>query len=135
MTVTRMAPPPIEPRCPDCSVCGKETYYEEGFVCEHCGIWWPEPDGITAGEWDEDDEAQCRWEVQPWKDDDKYPGIQGHTYRCLFVEGHEAPEGQPLRHCGIRSDNPDSADTFDWPEYLNDHYNARQVSGTEGSNS
>lgn len=42
--------PPLEAPCPVCTVCLNETYWEDGyFVCEHCGLCWPDRFGGDRG--------------------------------------------------------------------------------------
>jgi hypothetical protein len=101
-TETRPAPPHLEPRCPDCSVCGTETYVDaEGdFGCEPCGITWDHRDAYDSdGEWVDDTAEQCATTVAPYlnntwiKDDDER---KHKTYRCVLDAGHDNPGPESL---------------------------------------
>jgi len=70
MADTRPLPPPLEARCPDCSICGKETGTQDNeFVCEYCCCSWP-ISGIDydSGEWNDPEANQCTETVQPYLD-------------------------------------------------------------------
>lgn len=93
MADTRTAPPPLEARCPDCSICGKETSAEgNSFECEDCRCSWDQ-DGVAYehGEWNNAEDPQCSEAVQPYlnntwiKDDDP----RKHTsFRCVRDADH-----------------------------------------------
>lgn len=97
---TRPVPPPLEWRCPDCSVCGNETKCVEAgcFECRSCAITWTS-DG--EGEWDEPDEERCAETVQPWldntwiKDDDER---KHKEFRCVLAAGHDEDEDNLTPH-------------------------------------
>lgn len=98
-TAIRTAPPPLTPRCPDCSICGKETYYEDGgFRCDDCAAWWDE-DGLDEkpGEWDEPEKPQCPATVQPHLENGYItdPEIKTRVYRCVLDAGHDGDHADP----------------------------------------
>lgn len=98
-TITRPAPPPLVPRCPDCSICGAETYFEDGgFRCDDCCAWWDET-GLDQepGEWDEPERPQCPVTVQPYRYNDYItdPAIRSRVYRCVLSEGHADEHAHP----------------------------------------
>lgn len=108
MAEPRPLPPPLEARCPDCSICGEETsYQDDGFACERCGCWWPELLGHeSSGEWLDDEAAQCEVTVQPYlentwvKDEDER---KHKTYRCVRDADHlDSPFDEGREHA-----NPD----------------------------
>jgi hypothetical protein len=91
----RPAPPPLEARCPDCSICGKETdYYDESFRCESCGACWPADNSAYTdeGDWEDPDAEQCDERVQPWLNKEWVtdPEQKRRVVRCLLDEGHVA---------------------------------------------
>lgn len=100
-TVLRPSPPPLQPRCPACSLCAEETEAaDDGYACYRCDAWWPEdPSGYEPGEWLTPDEPQCETTVQPYldntwiKDDDSR---KNNEYRCLLNEGHYEPGGESM---------------------------------------
>lgn len=89
----RPLPPPLEARCPDCSVCGEETnYVDASFDCENCNCSWSES-GVSydSGEWLDPEVDQCAETVQPYldntwiKDDDER---KQKSYRCVRDADH-----------------------------------------------
>lgn len=118
---SRVLPPPLEHHAPDCSICGKETSWEDGQLgCYDCGAWWDEKSvgQDTPGEWGDDEDEQCRWVIQPYAHAEKYPDLQPMTFRCVKGEGHN--EGDDDRHIGLRIDEPGTgyADTHSWQIHL-----------------
>ena len=91
----RPMPPPLEPRCPPCSICGEDTHYEDGFICEPCGAAWDSENyNHDAGEWI-DGETQCPWALAYWRDSAEYPHLRDIVYRCLLTDGHEGKHQHP----------------------------------------
>lgn len=98
---TRPAPPPLQPRYPDCSLCHEETRYEDdGYACERCDAWWPERvTGAEPGDWHDPDAPQCVETVKPYldntwiKDDDPR---KEREFRCLLDAGHYEPGGDSM---------------------------------------
>jgi hypothetical protein len=93
----RPAPPPLEARCPDCSICGNETHYsDEQFVCEHCECGWPADNRAYSdeGEWNDPDAEQCTERVQPWLDNNWVtdPELKRQVVRCLLNADHTEHE-------------------------------------------
>ncbi len=88
-TTTRPAPPPLEYRCPDCSLCSHETYHDgDGFRCDACEAWW-EPSSGDNGEWDNPDAEQCDATCQPLADNTFATDEQrAKTYRCALTVNH-----------------------------------------------
>lgn len=95
-TSQRPKPPPLEPRCPPCSICGEDTTYEDGsFVCEPCGAAWGSEDyHYEPGEWT-DGGRQCPWALAYWRDNTTYPHMRDIVYRCLLSEGHVGKHQSP----------------------------------------
>ncbi len=99
----RPAPPPLEARCPDCSICGKETdYSDEQFVCEQCECYWPADNRAydDRGEWNDPEAKQCAERVQPWLDNTWVtdPEHKREVVRCLLDASHtehDVPHGNP----------------------------------------
>ncbi|WP_027933713.1 hypothetical protein [Amycolatopsis thermoflava] len=116
-TTRRVPPPPIEHRAPDCSICGEETHWDDGgFGCEDCGAWWPEEavGREEPGEWNDEDERQCRWVIQPYADHPVHERLRPFTYRCLKAEDHDQSSDDGIRwHVGQRVDEPEP-DTYSW---------------------
>lgn len=117
----RVLPPPLEHHAPDCSICGKETSWEDGqFGCYDCGAWWDEKSvgQDEQGSWGDEDEDQCRWVIQPYANNEKHPEIQSMTFRCVKADGHDS--GEDDEHIGLRVDQPDSryVDTHTWQNHL-----------------
>lgn len=84
---TRPLPPPLEARCPDCSMCGAETeYYDEGFNCGPCAASWPDQHPDEPGAWDDPDADQCRWTAK---------GHANTEYRCLLGTDHKGGHNHP----------------------------------------
>lgn len=89
----RPAPPPLEARAPDCSICGKETSYcDESWLCESCDASW-QADGSAYtddGEWTDPDAEQCEVRVQPWLDKSYVtdPEQKRQVVRCLLDADH-----------------------------------------------
>lgn len=94
---TRTAPPPLTPLCPDCSICGTETRYEDGgWRCDDCCAWWDESGLDTKpGEWDNPDTPQCEETIQPHLNNHYItdPEIKTRVYRCLLDAGHDGNHG------------------------------------------
>jgi hypothetical protein len=65
-TITaRPLPPPLDPRCPDCSLCGRETDAFDGeWRCDRCAASWPIHID-SFGEWTEPEADQCDATCQP----------------------------------------------------------------------
>ena len=85
----RPLPPPLEFRTPDCSICGEETVFEEGFYCENCQAAWDEH-GAPEGEWYEDpkrEAEQCPSIHRPYPDNanERLAAIE---YHCVLELGH-----------------------------------------------
>lgn len=91
-TKTRPAPPPLEVRCPDCSLCGRETHHDgDSFVCERCGAYW-DPNGLDTedGEWNDPDAEQCNATVQPLAHNTMVNAeARAAVYRCALGLGHD----------------------------------------------
>jgi hypothetical protein len=88
---TRREPPPaIEHRAPLCSLCDTETYYEDGWRCDACGVSWDERGGRAT--WDEPDALACRATSKPFDNDRLAPeheSIRHSVERChLPADGH-----------------------------------------------
>lgn len=95
-TNQRPAPPPLEPRCPPCSICGEDTTYEDGFVCEPCGASWDSENyHHEPGQWLNGEEPQCPWALAYWRDNTTYPHLRDIVYRCLLTEAHEGKHQHP----------------------------------------
>lgn len=93
--ISRPKPPPLEPRCPPCSICGEDTRYEDGFVCEPCGAAWDSENyNHDDGEWI-DSGDQCPWALAYWRDSAQYPHLQNIVYRCLLTEAHAGKHQHP----------------------------------------
>jgi hypothetical protein len=96
----RPTPPPLEARCPDCSICGKETsYYDESFRCEGCEASWPADDRAYTdeGEWEDPEAEQCDERVQPWLNNPYVtdPEHRRQVVRCLLNDGHSGNHANP----------------------------------------
>lgn len=97
----RPAPPPLELRCPDCSICGQETNPspDRTFDCETCKVSWSYtgngPD-IGDGEWNDPDAPRCAsTTTSTW-----WP--EGSSARCLLsADDHNA-------HFGPSGSNPNT---------------------------
>ena len=119
---TRTLPPPLEHHAPACSICGKETSWEDGqFGCYDCGAWWDEKSvgQNEPGAWGDDEEQQCRWAIQPHANNEKYPDLQSMTFRCVLADGHD----QAIKddeHIGLVIDVPASGyiDVHKWHNHL-----------------
>jgi hypothetical protein len=102
----RPAPPPLQPRSPDCPLCTRETnWQDDGYACEDCSAWWPERvTGEEPGEWLEADEAQCEETVAPYVHNLWIPANDPRkhlVFRCLLTENHgrfQDQYGHPLKH-------------------------------------
>jgi hypothetical protein len=83
--------PPAEPRCPDCSVCGRELVAEDdAFYCEECGLGWPMRNfHLEPGRRLDEDTPICGAEVSP------FAGVLPHRYRCIRDTGHDS------EHAGV----------------------------------
>lgn len=105
-TSERPVPPPLQPRCPDCSLCGEETNWEhDGYACQYCDAQWSER--VTGGEpgsWLEPDEPQCEETTSPYVDNTWIPDDDPRknlVFRCLLSDGHRAHpgvDGRPIPH-------------------------------------
>ena len=84
----RPKPPPLEARAPDCSLCGVETSYDDGFVCESCEAYWPVDFHLhDHGEWHDPGEEQCGATTRPWADS-VHDILRDKAYRCWLAVGH-----------------------------------------------
>lgn len=96
----RTPPPPLAPRCPDCSICGAETnYVDESFECDNCGCYWPDSGAAydEPGEWHWPD-RQCDADIQPFVDNqfvDPTAPYKYRTYRCLLGQDHDGKHRHP----------------------------------------
>jgi len=104
--VTRPLPPLLEYRCPDCSICGKETSYEdESFTCEDCNCSWPERNAYDfPGEWNDPEAQQCGETIRPYLTNTwiKADDIRKHlAFRCERDADHvdsASPDTKPHAH-------------------------------------
>lgn len=64
-------------------MCGKETWWNDGFQCDPCGACWSEIG--DEGGWLDDQAPQCR-KVLVHR---RYPILSG---RCIKPEDHASPE-------------------------------------------
>ncbi|WP_018682212.1 hypothetical protein [Actinokineospora enzanensis] len=106
---TRTPPPPLEPRAPECSICGKEVeLIDDDWQCSPCDAYWPLSDWNATGQWMSDDE-QCAATVRPYEDEiGEYAVLRDYEYRCLLVADHSRDE-----HHGLRLD-ANWHDTYEW---------------------
>jgi hypothetical protein len=105
--VDRPAPPPLEYRAPDCSICGVEVDHDgDGWRCYSCDASWGNDFDGEDGEWDEEfypelAEARCAASIEQY----------GEALQCVLLEDHvDAPEptGRYPRHNPRRHRHPDS---------------------------
>lgn len=88
-TIKRTPPPPLEFRTPPCSICGEDTDYEDGFVCNECGAYWDADNAhLNKGEWHDPDATQCTSVLTPWPNDTN-PALREVRYRCILADDHE----------------------------------------------
>lgn len=116
MDEKRMPIPPLAPRMPDCTLCGEETVFEEGWVCEDCKVHWPASFDLLPGSTEDfEPRPQCPAEHEPsWG--------KGRRYRCAREAGHDVDPKQPWQtiwHEGVRVDGdaPDPLDAYGWTEH------------------
>lgn len=108
----RPAPPPLDLRPPDCSVCGLETDASPDgtYECEHCGISWSAEFPGLPGEWDEPEADRCPATAQPFTDKTNLPdGIRWRTYQCVLASEHDGEW-----HHGLYDEGHGFTDTHDW---------------------
>ena len=94
--IKRQPPPPVEPHTPDCSICGKSTYWDDGFRCDTCRASWSERGlGVDDGYWDDPDVPQCasldgRYQPGGSRQESaiRYPILAARTPRCMLDAGH-----------------------------------------------
>lgn len=102
MTTPRPQPPPLEARCPVCSICGKETsYVDDDFECEHCGCRWPSVGyHLDVGEWLDETATQCQATAQPYLDNTWIPDNdqrKQEVFRCVRNADHDVSEWAEVR--------------------------------------
>jgi hypothetical protein len=95
-TRERPTPPPLELLTPLCSVCTEHTTHETdvGFVCQDCGITWPETGvGSYDGEWNAPDAERCDAIDGRFMLKGSYGSRQDPTVRrCWLAAGHHTRE-------------------------------------------
>lgn len=97
MTTMTTAPdaPDLEYQCPPCSLCGKETTFNDGLDCDDCGARWDETGAFSGYMWGDDSPESVRCEAEVQVDD---TGV----HRCLKTEGHiDGHISTETEHCTV----------------------------------
>jgi uncharacterized Zn ribbon protein len=96
VTSQRPLPPPLVPRAPDCSICGQETEFQDGWECPHCGAYWSDDNRAyeEPGEWYDESLPRCESIHRPYEkyansELDNLRELRWVQYRCILELGHK----------------------------------------------